>query len=504
MSTSRPLDVSARVVAPATVTSLVLPALAAVLLAATFPKIDAAWLGPVALAPLFWLWRRCSWRAAFLTGWYAGTLFFLLTMAWIGTSIGEYIGPLDPVVVVLFALIEGLFFGAAGAACAQLSATGTTLWPLGCAAIWTLAELARGNGPVGVPFGLLGDAQASTFFVAIAAYLGVYGISFVLALIAAAVADFFSARTRRGAAAWIVGSLVASGVLWLAWPARTQVSTPTMRVAVVQGNVSQDVKWSPQFFWRELDRYERGTLAAAPNDPSLIVWPETVVTTFLNESPVVQRRLSNLARRAGGALLIGTDSRAGSHLANQMWDYGPNGGLNAIYTKRNLVPFAEYLPWESALGKISLFDSVSRFSAGTQSVVFRDAPLHYSALICYESAFPRDAWDMMHAGAQVLVVATDDAWFGASAGPYQHAELARLRAVEEGAYVVRAAATGISGIIAPDGTWRTRIPLGIERTEVGTVGPPTWTAYRTLGPWGPPIVALLALAVALAARRRLA
>ncbi len=502
MSTSRPLEATARIVAPAAAISLVLPALAAVLLAATFPKINAAWLGPVALAPLFWLWRRCSWKAAFFTGWYAGTLFFLLTMAWIGTSIGEYVGALEPVVVVLFALIEGLFFGAAGAACARLSATRTALWPLGCAAIWTLAELARGGGPVGVPFGLLGDAQASTFFAATAAYLGVYGISFVLALIAAAVAELFSARTRRGAAAWIVGSLLISGALWLAWPARTHVSTPTMRVAVVQGNISQDVKWSPQFFWRELDRYERDTLAAVPADPSLIVWPETVVTTFLNQSPVVQRRLSHLARRAGGALLIGTDSRTGSRLANQMWDYGPNGDLNAIYTKRNLVPFAEYLPWESALGRISLFDPVSRFSAGTSSVVFRDAPLPYSALICYESAFPRDAWEMMRAGAQVLVVATDDAWFGTSAGPYQHAELARLRAVEEGAYVVRAAATGISGIIAPDGTWRTRIPLDVERAEIGAVGPPTWTAYRTLGPLGPPILALLALAAALATRRR--
>ncbi|TAM62385.1 apolipoprotein N-acyltransferase [bacterium] len=501
MSTSRPLDAIVRIAAPATVTSLALPALSAVLLAATFPKINAAWLGPIALAPLFWLWRRSSWKSALLSGWLAGTLFFLLTMAWIGTSLGEYVGTLAPLAVVLFAAIEGLFFGVAGAACARLAVTRTALWPLGCAALWTLLELARGNGPVGVPFGLLGDAQAATPFIAIAAYLGVYGISFALALISAATADLCADATRRSGAAWIVGTLALTGVSWWLWPARVHAAAPTMRVAVVQGNVSQDVKWSPQFFWSEFGRYERGTLAAAAGDPALVVWPETVVTTFLNESPAVRDRLSQLARRTGSALLIGTDSRSGKHLANQMWGYGRNGNVEAIYTKRNLVPFAEYLPLEGLLGAIPLFDPVSRFSAGSAAVVFHDAPLPYSALICYESAFPRDAWDMLRAGAQVLVIATDDAWFGTSAGPYQHAELAQLRAVEEGAYVVRAAATGISGIIAPDGTWRMRIPLGVERTESGMVGAPTWTPYRAVGPWGPPVLALLALAAALAVRR---
>jgi len=484
------------------VASLVLPTISALLLAATFPKVNAAWLGPVALAPLFWLWRRCSWKAAFVTGWYAGTLFFILNMAWIGTSIGEYVGPLVPVVVFLVAAIEALFFGAAGTGIAWLSARGTPLWPLGCAAIWTLAELARGNGALGVPFGLLGDAQVSTFFVAIAAYLGVYGISFTLALIAAAVVDLSDAQTRRGGLVWIVAALAVSAGLWLLWPARTHMAAPTERVAVVQGNVSQDVKWSPKFFWQEFGRYERATLSAAPSRPALIVWPETVVTTLLNQSPDVQALLSTIARRSGAALLIGTDSRTGDRLFNQMWSYDMNGRLEGVYTKRTLVPFAEYLPWGDVLGRVSLFDPVSRFSGGDRVVVFRDAPLSYGALICYESAFPQDAWDTIRAGAQVLVVATDDAWFGTSAGPYQHAELSQLRAVEEGAYVVRAAATGISGIVAPNGSWTQRIPLDVERTAVGEVGPSTWTPYRTLGPWSPLILAVLALATALFARRR--
>lgn len=482
--------------------SLALPAISAVLLAATFPKLDASWLGPVALAPLFWLWRRRSWRSAFLTGWYAGTLFFLLNMAWIGTSIGQFVGPLGPVAVFLFAAIEGLFFGLAGAGAAWLAARGSRLWPLGCAGAWTIAELLRGSGSLGVPFGLVGNAQAATPFVAVASYLSVYGVSFALALLSAASADLFDARTRRAGAAWIVGTLAVCGALWLLWPARAHVAAATTRVAIVQGNVSQDVKWSPRFFWQEFDRYERGTLAASGAHPALVVWPETVVTTFLNESPQVQARIAQLARRVDATLLIGTDSRAGSHLANQMWAFGAHGNVDTIYTKRSLVPFAEYLPWESVLGKIPVFDPVSRFSPGKREVVFRDAPLPYGALICYESAFPGDAWSAAHAGARLLVVATDDAWFGTSAGPYQHAELARLRAVEEGTYVVRAAATGISGIIAPDGAWRTRIPLGVERTVVGEVGPPSPTVYRRLGPWSPLALAVLAFGAALLGRRR--
>ena len=142
-----------------------------------------------------------------------------------------------------------------------------------------------------------------------------------------------------------------------------------------------------------------------------------------------------------------------------------------------------------------------RFSTGKVDGVYPTAALSVAPLICWESAFADLAFAQVRRGAQLLVVSTDDAWFGTTSGPYMHAQIAQLRAIESGAYVVRAAATGISGVIAPDGSWQKRSRMEEQTIVTGKVGPRVFTVFSLIGPTAVAL-ALACLYVALLFVRR--
>ena len=173
-------------------------------------------------------------------------------------------------------------------------------------------------------------------------------------------------------------------------------------------------------------------------------------------------------------------------------------GIQATYEKRQLVPFAETFPGKSFLFWLPYIGSLNgNFTNGTADGVYpTNAGLSIAPLICWESAFADLAQRQVRNGAQLLVISTDDAWFGTSSGPYQHAQIAQLRAIEAGEYVVRAAATGISGIIAPDGTWRAQAGLEREAAVTSFVGPPSGSIFARIGP-APVFLFFVAIYVAL-------
>ncbi|MGH7683181.1 MAG: apolipoprotein N-acyltransferase, partial [Vulcanimicrobiaceae bacterium] len=162
----------------------------------------------------------------------------------------------------------------------------------------------------------------------------------------------------------------------------------------------------------------------------------------------------------------------------------PKGTLEETYRKRQLVPYAEWVPYGAWLLRwFPYADQLGRQVPGRDPAVVSAGPLVVAPLICWESAFSDVVHDQIARGATVLAVATDDGWFGESAGPYQHAQIAQMRAIETGRWVVRAAATGISGIIAPTGAWTERAGLDEQAAVTGFVGPPAPTLYSRIGPW---------------------
>lgn len=476
--------------------------LSAIALALAFPKAQQAWLAPVGAAGLFWAWQRLSWKRAFIAGWFAGTVFFGISFSWFTYTVGSYVGPFAFAVVMIPALIEALAFALA-ALCFHAALRWTVPWlaPLAGAAAFTVLEWLRSIDVTGVPFAQIGYTQTETALGVFAAYIGSFGVTFVVMLLGAYAAD--AAIKRRVTAFAPVLAIVAVSwvVAYANWPAR-HAAAPTMMIAAVQGNIAQSIKWNKETLPRSVARYTSLTKRLAPLHPQLIVWPETVITTDLNDSPVtaviprlraqiarntgLNEQFSALARTMNATLVVGSiDLHWGSEGLreyNALYTFSPNGVLFNIYDKRQLVPFAESLLAPGLFFWLPDVNLIGRFGHGFSDTVVPAGQMNFAPLICWESAFP----DIIHAqiqrGAQFLVIATDDAWFGESNGTYQHAQIAQMRAIESGEWVLQSASTGISGIIDPMGRWKAATGLDKEAVVAGKIGLPPGSLFARIGP----------------------
>lgn len=469
---------------------------AAIALSLGFPKVGAAWLVPIGTAALFWTFAGASWKRAFSLGWLAGTIFFCINFAWWTHTIGHDVGPFwAGAAVFICAIVQALAWGATGAlfVLARRRAP-APLAALAGAAAFTVGEWLRSIGPVGIPFAQLGYTQAETPLRVFGAYIGSFGITFVLCAIGAIAADAIRRRTAVPAATFAIVLLVAWIACWIAWPAR-RATPPTIPVLAVQGNIVQTLKWQPGSLQLAVERYTSMTRAGSAVHPKLVVWPETVIAIRgegLNDDPSLESTFASLATTMRATLVVGSIEARDGNYYNALFIYQPHGARQ-IYEKRQLVPFAEDFPAQSLFFWLPFVGSLNGgFAAGTTDGVYPTAAgLSIAPIICWESAFAELVHAQVARGAQVLVVSTDDAWFGTTSGPYQHAQISQLRAIENGEWLVRAAATGVSGIIAPDGHWTQRAPMDEQSNVAGSIGPPPGSLFAHIGPT--PIVLVLAL-----------
>ncbi|HEX5274699.1 MAG TPA: apolipoprotein N-acyltransferase [Candidatus Rubrimentiphilum sp.] len=481
-----------------TLTSVIVSALSAVALALAFPKAGQAWLAPLAAAGLFWAWQRLSWKRAFFAGWFAGTIFFAINFSWFTYTVGSYVGAFAFAVVLIPALVEGLTFAASALATRAADRWGAP-WaaPAAAAAAFTVFEWLRSIGLLAVPFAQIGYSQTVTPLIAFAPYIGAFGVTFVVMLLGAYGAQAIANRDPRRLAIVVTVVIAAWAICFAAWPARHDPRVPILRVSAVQGNIAQTVKWNPQSFWPTVNTYLAQTRQLQNLHPQLVVLPETVIPTDLNASDpngvraLVRNDFSAAARTLDATLVIGSLEARGPKDYNALFVFNPSGTISQIYEKRQLVPFTESFPGQAFLGWLPDSDLIGRFAAGSDDTVISAAGVPFAPLICWESAFA----DLVHAqvarGAQFLVISTDDAWFGETSGTFQHAQIAQMRAVENGQWVLQSAATGISGIIAPDGTWMQQTALDRPALVTGTIGAPPGSIFAHIGPT--PILVVLAL-----------
>ena len=483
----------------------VVATLGALAMALAFPKTNATPLAPLGAAGLFWAWFGVSPKRAFWIGWVAGLVYFGINFAWFAETAGALIAPFGFIIVLGPAAIEALLgFALTGALVAYAArALGDSrrmvraAVPLAAAAAFAFMEWLRaeGLGELGVPFASLGYTQVATPFAPLAAFIGTYGVTFALCVLGAYAAYLIRQRAVPGAAldTFVAFMSVSACVAlaWFAWPART-LGAPGVRVAAVQGNIPQAFKFVPGALPKAVVRYETLTLKAAAAHPAIIVWPETVIPAATNTLPALQARFSTLARRSGAVLVIGTIAAEPGGVYNVLDVFGPDGTLDRIYRKRQLVPFAEHLPFAPLLGWIPWTANISHFGEGARDGIFTAGDARFGPIVCWESAFTKYAAQDVRNGADALVVATDDAWFGSTAGPYMHAQIAQMRAIETGRWIVRAASTGVSGIVAPNGRYTLKTPLNVPAVIVGTIGAPVATLFPHIG--AVPIVLVFALA----------
>jgi apolipoprotein N-acyltransferase len=419
------------------------------LFAAAFPAWDLGWLAWVALVPLLLSIRGVSPAQAFGLGAIAGLVGYGWLMSWIAI----FGAPAWALLSVGLASLLGAFAAAAVVLAQHYGGRGGHVWLWIVPLTWLAVEVIRSVGPLGFPWGLLGLTQHRLpMTLAAAAIGGVFGLGAVIALVNAGLAAIIAERriSRPVLAAFaLVAAIVAVPY------ALPEHRAPAARiVAAIQPNVPPLLRGNPSISTTIMEGLLRQTAQAREAGAEIIVYPESAVPPDL--STVIGNRWA-MARAADGAVVV-----AGAYLPgpqNGVLVVGPNGQTLGRYAKRRLVPFGE-----AGLRPGVDADPVST-PAGSIGLA-----------ICYESAFTELIRPLAAGHADLLAVLTNDGWFGTSAGPPQHAAHAVMRAVETGRSLVRAANTGTSMLIRPDGRVVASQPLGtagVLAAELPVGGPVT-------------------------------
>ena len=454
---------------------MLLAALSGLLLTGAFPKIGLDWLAWFALVPLLVAISNLSAKQCFRIGFITGLVHYLSLLYWVVPVMRTYgYLPLYLSVVILFLFAAALAFFPAVFSM-TLAAIGIT--PLRCLItmplLWVALEYIRTFIFTGFPWALLGHSQyLRHHLIQIADLFGAYSVSFLISMgnLAVFLAITFISRktwhTRPVPKPLVIGASVVFAVgfllTWIygAWRIKVidslMAAAPTARVAVIQGNIDQSVKWDPKFQEATIKTYHRLTLAAKSENPDMIVWPESATPFFLFYDKRPTEKVLAGIQEAGVDFLIGSPSfkRRDESVIYHNSAYLINPGTKNVskYDKAHLVPYGEYVPfkkWLPFLGKIVA--QVGDFRPGKPGKTLPWKKNAVGVQICYEIIFPGLSRAMVKNEAVLLVNITNDAWFGTTSGPYQHFSMTIFRAVENRRALARAANTGISGFIDPVG-----------------------------------------------------
>lgn len=453
-----------------------------VLLVLSFPRVGHPAWAWIALVPLLLaVVRARSVARGFACGLVAGAVYFAGTIYWIPRVMEEYGGlpaPLAWVVHLLLVAVLATFPAAFGAALAAVARRHGAAALHAAPAIWVTTELGRIYVLTGFPWVLLGYSQTPVLPVAqLASLTGVLGLSALVALVNATLAFAVEVRGPRrtralAATAAVVLAVIGFGAWRLQADELRSAGTP-LRVAAAQGNIAQHDKWNPALREDIVAAYLDLTRRAAAAGARLVVWPEAATPFAFQNDPLQAEAVRQVARDTGVHLLLGTnharyDGAPRYYNAAVMVDAA--GETTGIYAKQHLVPFGEYVPLRRLLFFVSpLVESVGDFSPGPgpRTLSMDGAPV--GAAICYEIIYPELVRGFVTRGSRLLATLTNDAWYGRTAAPYQHFQQATMRAIELGRYLVRAANTGISGVVDPYGRVVASTPLFERRLVAADV-----------------------------------
>ena len=473
---------------------------AGLLAVAAFAPFDALPAGLAALAVLIHLWKTAGdARGCFRTGWWFGAGFFGAGVSWIYVSLNQFGGMASPVAALAtlaFCAFLALFPALAGWLQAQVDAPPVVRATLVIPAVWAMTEWVRGSIMTGFPWLSMGSAVPGWSLAGYAPLIGMYGCT----LAVLALAGLLGCVARKESLWPAIGAALAlalggEALRHLEW------TTPAGKLAVslLQGNISQDMKFSPERYANTLERYAD---LVESSRGRLIVLPETAVPRFLDRvAPDYISRLESAARRNGGDLLLGIPVRTSpDHYLNSIVTLGMSPAQR--YDKAHLVPFGEFVPPGLGVVMRQLSVPLSDFSRGSDTPrPLEVAGTRVAVSICYENAFGEEVARQLPA-ATLLVNASNVAWFGDSLAPAQHLQIARLRAIETGRMHLTATNTGISAAIERDGRVVARLPQFVSgRIEQLASLYEGATPYVRIGDLGALALAAAMLVVAAIIRR---
>lgn len=512
-----PGEAAARQIVLTTITGLLYPF--------CFPNFDLGVLAWAVLLPLHLALDEVTPRRAFWVGWLAGLIAFIGTMSWVVTAMhlyGKLPLAISYAVMALLTAYLGLYLAVYAFTVVWLRQVLPAVGFFGAPFVWVALELLRTHLFSGLPWALLGYSQYRWLqAIQIADVTGVYGVSFLVVLVNAALTEMglWALQRSRGLHAAVPRLSPATAVLcmglallygqWcLEQATRQAAGSRAIAIGLVQANIDQAHKWDAAYRRETLDRYWRLTTQVA-RGTTLVVWPEAA-TPFLFEDELEYREIvTSLVRAEGVPLLFGSPAlrrypNGRPYLLNSAYLLSSDGLLLGRYDKRHLVPFGEYIPLRPVLFFLDkLVEGIGDFEAGQMSTVLvlpahgealsigpaasptaaiadsAGAAARFGVVICFEVIFPNLVRQFVENGAEFMVTITNDAWFGASAAPFQHFGMVVFRAVENRVAFARAANTGVSGFIDPQGRILRATPIFTEAAVTGRIPVGTASTFYT-------------------------
>lgn len=440
----------------------------------------AAWIG---LVPLFIAIRGSKPGAAALSGFIAGAVYYGIILYWM-----TLFGHLPWALVVAY---QALYFAAFGMFSAYvLRRRDWRVW-IAIPSAWVILQYIRTLGPYAFIWGSFAHTQAQNLPIAqLASVTGSWGIDFLVCLANVAIAETMFVRAGRRCVPLVFACIVVAAVTIFGVAAmRSNIETlEAPRVAIIQGNMKNDFDPAPDYVRKSYERYSRMTAEAASLGPAIVIWPETTLPT-----PVTSPGWADsIARTAAGSrveiLAGGYDpsrnaQRQGSY--NTLFHFNKQGRQAGAYHKVQLVPFGEFVPLRDRLPMLKNYPIRQEDVLAARSHALLNTSIgKIGVSICFESLFPEIARTETFRGANVLCVVTNDAWFGRTQAAREHLLMAKLRAIENHRYVLRAAGTGISAVIDPCGRTQRQIGLFKQGTLLEAIVPEGGlTPYTRLGQW---------------------
>jgi len=447
------------------------------LIVSFFPNTNLEFFAWFAFAPLFFTLQNKTKAKAFIISYLFGIIFWLGIIYWLihVTFAG----------LIILVLYLALYFGFFGLVVSSMRPRlNLLIGPLVIACIWVGLEYLRSHLFTGFSWALLGYSQYLNLpIIQIAKITGVWGVSFLVMLINAWIYLLLNARfapraKREKPTLPIIGYALVLVLLSISlgygfyelYSQPQMINQQKFRISVIQGNIPQAIKWEKSARGGILGEYQRLSRLAAGDSPDLIIWPEAAFPGILQQDIYAKKRLQEFVSNIGIPLLIGVVNLNNHNYYNSAALISQDGKFMQRYDKLHLVPFGEYIPLKRIFGFLETVVPIGDFSPGEEYVVFNldkstltslrqssnlaDRKLvrsRFGVLICFEDIFPQISREFVRKGADFLINITNDAWFGDTSSPYQHLSASVFRAVENGVYLVRAANTGVSGFITPEG-----------------------------------------------------
>lgn len=491
---------------------IVLTVVAAAATALAFPPTDITALAWVSLVPLF---LACS-QARPAQGFVLGLVFGIPFMGYVSSFAGQY-GLLP---WTALSIIMGLFYGLFGliaASFAPLREPPLRVLALGGA--WTLLELARGSfGPFAYTFGQIAYTQYDMLpMLQVTSITGSYGLGFLMAVTAAAMASLLQAFLPPGLWYYPPGdrrefTRTAGRTMLAVWVAvfitylwggmvigrNSGEVTEGLPVAVVQGNVSIKPGETGQSLPDLLQLYVT-TTETLSDDVRLVVWPETAIPAFLNSQPHVKNEVARLATELDTYMLVGALEKLNERIYNSAYLFSPEGEVTTIYRKMDLVMFGEWVPYRESLPFVDRYPIREwDFSPGKKRVMMAVDDVEISPIICFEGIFPKASREVTRLDAEAIAILNSDAWADRSPEILYNSHTAPIRAAESRRFLIRAASTGISGIYDPYGRPAATVAANEPGTAAAVIRPrEELSTYHKWGDAPVIVISLLGLIMAL-------